>query len=81
MVVVLRSVGPWLGRWGVWGVFGVHYPKFRSFGEFAYGDRGFLVFWDVIKRFYYSFVRSVCEVVALYVCMPSFCVVLWEGLV
>ena len=71
-VVVLPTLGPWLGRSGVWVVVGVHYPKLRSFGVFAYGYRDFLVFWDVLKRCYYSFGRSVCEVVVIYVCVPSY---------
>ncbi len=78
VVVVLRNLGPWLGRWGCGWFVGVHYTKFRSFGVFAYGDRDFLVFWDVLKRCYYSFGRSVCEVVAIYVYVPSYFVKYYE---
>jgi hypothetical protein len=72
VVVVLQSVGPWLGKWGCGWFVGVHHPKLRSFGVFAYGDREFLVFWDVFKRCYYSFGRGVSEVVAIYFCVPPY---------
>ncbi len=52
VVVVLQSVGPWLGKWGCGWFVGVHHPKLRSFGVFACGDREFLLFWDIFKRCY-----------------------------
>ncbi len=51
---------------------GVHYRKFRSIGVFAYGDRDFRVFGNVLTRCYYLFGRGVCEVVATYVRVSSY---------
>ena len=73
VVVVLRCVAPWLGRWGACVVCRCTLPKVPVVRRVClYGDRDFLVFWDVSENCYYSFGRLVCEVIAFYVCVSSY---------